>query len=91
MGFTKAKLYTSKSEFEKARATIETALGIPHENGTVRYCEAEQVRSNHPEHANKYILPLEIDVRSQWRCDHLVTGEIAYDPDWKESEEGFHD
>jgi len=84
MTTTHAKLYVAKSEWTDAKNTLETALGIPAE-GTAKYCDEEQVRSDHPEHADKYILPIETGANCQWRTDHLVTGEIPYDRDWHET------
>jgi len=81
MTTTHAKLYVTKSGWTNAKNTLETALDIPTE-GTTKYCEEEQVRSDHPDHANKYILPIETGANCQWRTDHLVSGEIAYDWDW---------
>ena len=82
MGCTKAKLYVTESGFDNARAALEASLGIPHVDGTLRYCGKVQVRSDHPEHANKYILPIETATGERWKCNHLVSDEIDYDRDW---------
>lgn len=79
MTTTHAKLYSTKSGWTTAKNNLETALGIPME-GTTQYCDEEQVRSDHPEHANKWILPIE--TRGQFATKDLVTGEIPYDWDW---------
>ena len=85
MTTTHAKLYSTKSGWTTAKNNLEAALGIP-TGGTTKYCDEEQVRSDHPEHANKWILPIETGANCQWRTDHLVTGEITYDPDWIQDE-----
>ena len=82
MGCAKAKLYVTESGFDNALTALEEVLGIPHVDGTLRYCGKAQVRSDHPEHANKYILPIETATGERWKCDHLVSGEIDYDGDW---------
>ena len=87
MGCTKAILYVTRSGWVSAKESLESQLGIPHADGTLRYCSEKQVRSDHPEHANKYILPIETAVGERWKCDHLVSGEIDYDVDWHEVEE----
>ena len=83
MTTTHAKLYASKSGWTSAKNNLEEALGIP-TSGITKYCDEEQVRSEHPDHANNWILPIETGANCQWRTDHLVTGEIAYDFDWHE-------
>ena len=84
MGVTKAKLYVTQSGWLNAKESLEDQLGIPHADGTLRYCSEKQVRSDHPEHANKYILPIETATGERWKCNHLVSGEIDYDNDWHE-------
>lgn len=81
MTTTHAKLYASKSGWTSAKNNLEEALGIP-AAGVTKYCEENQVRSNHPEHADKWILPIETGDNCRWRTDHLVTNEIPYDSDW---------
>jgi len=84
MGSAKAKLYVTQSGWLNAKESLEDQLGIPHADGTLRYCSEKQVRSDHPEHANKYILPIETATGERWKCNHLVSGEIDYDNDWHE-------
>jgi len=86
MTTTHAKLYSTKSGWTAAKNTLETALGIP-QGDTTQYCCEKQVRSDHPEHADKWILPIETGEDCQWKTDHLVTGKIAYDFDWVAEEE----
>lgn len=79
MATTHAKLYVTQSGFDNALAALEDELDIASSPFT-NYCTETKVRADHPEHANKFILPIEDNVR------HLVSNEMPYDFDWHESE-----
>jgi hypothetical protein len=81
MPTTHAKLYSTLSGWTTAKDNLETQLGLP-KDGFLRYCGMEQVRSDHPKHANKYILPIMTDPTGTFDTRSLVTGEMVYDPDW---------
>lgn len=76
MATTHAKLYVTQSGYDNALAALEDALDIASSPFSAYCSYRQQVRSDHPEHADKYILPIE-DM-----CRHLVSGEIPYDHDW---------
>ena len=76
MPLAKMKLYASRSGYLSGKAKIEEKYGFSG-NGHDAWCAEERVRDDHPDHADKYILPLHCD--GPFKCDDLFTGEIAWD------------
>tara|TARA_R110002050_G_scaffold102539_1_gene211137 strand:+ start:878 stop:1147 length:270 start_codon:yes stop_codon:yes gene_type:complete len=76
MPVPKMKLYSTQSGYEAGKAKIEEKYGFSGV-GHDAWCVEERVRSDHAEHANKYILPLHCD--GPFKCDDLFSGEINWD------------
>ena len=79
----KFRLYSSRSGWTSRNASLESHLGIPNGEGTLRYADMLQVEN--PENADyeKYIMPA--CTEGTWKCDDQFNPSdlVDYDPTWE--------
>jgi hypothetical protein len=77
----KFKLYSTLSGWTSRNSSLETHLGIPDGDGTLRYAEVSQVTNPANADYEKYIMPVCMD--GTWKCNQLFKQDDLVDWDVK--------
>ena len=78
----KYKLYATESGWTSKNASLETHLGIPDGEGTLRYARLAEVGNSANADYGKFIMPVLME--GVWECDDQFDPSdlVDFDPTW---------